>query len=73
MVYNEFLLSNSFFEGTWLADERFKHWIKKKNDTVASSNYCSKDISVASIEEAALTSHMKGKKHVERSPFDQFL
>ena len=29
------------------------------------------DVSVASTEEAALASHMKGKKHVERSPSDQ--
>ena len=42
-----------------------------KNDTVAIRNYCSKDLSVASMEEAALTSHIKGKKHLERSPSDQ--
>ena len=29
------------------------------------------DVSVANTEEAALASHMKGKKHVERSPSDQ--
>ena len=29
------------------------------------------DVSVANMEEAALTSHMKGKKYVERSPCDQ--
>ena len=32
--------------------------------------FCCKDVSVASMGEAALTSHMKGKKHVERSPSD---
>ena len=37
---------------------------KKKN---AKCSYCSKNISVTNMEEAALTSHMKGKKHVERS------
>ena len=40
-------------------------------DTVAICNYCSKDVSVANMEEAALKSHMKGKKDVERSPSDQ--
>ena len=40
-----------------------------KSDTVAICNYYSKNVSVANMEEAALTSHMKGKKHVEKSPF----
>ena len=39
--------------------------------TVAICNCCSKDVSVANMGEAALTSHMKDKKHVERSPPDQ--
>ena len=42
-----------------------------KSDTVAICNYYSKNVSVANMEEAALTSHMKGKKHLERSPSDQ--
>ena len=44
--------------------------LRKKNDTVAICNYCSKDVSVANMKETALTSHIKGKKHVERSPSD---
>ena len=55
----------------WLEDEWFKYWIRGKNDTVAICNYCSKDVSVTNMEEVALTSHIKGKKHVERSPSDQ--
>ena len=39
-----------------------------KNDTVAIWNYCSKDVSVANMKEAALMSHAKGKKHVETVP-----
>ena len=62
--------NNSFFQARWLQNERFKHCIRKKNDTVVICNYCSKDVIVANMEEAALTSHMKGKKHVERSPSD---
>ena len=42
-----------------------------KSDTVAICNYYFKNVSVANMEEAALTSHMKGKKHLERSPSDQ--
>ena len=42
-----------------------------KSDTVAICNYYSKNVSVANMEEAALTSHMKDKKHLERSPSDQ--
>ena len=56
------------FQARWLEDERFKHWISKK---MALLQYAIIDVSVANTEEAALTSHMKGKKHVERSPFDQ--
>ena len=43
----------------------------EKNDTVAICNYCFKDVSVADMEKAALMSHIRGKKHVEKSPFDQ--
>ena len=63
--------SNCLFQAKWTENERFKHWIRKKNDTVTIWNYCSKDASVANMEEVALKSHMKGKKHVERSPSDQ--
>ena len=42
-----------------------------KKMTLAICNYCSKDVSVASMEEAALMSHMKGQRHVERSRSDQ--
>ena len=63
--------NNCFFQVGWLEDEWFKYWIRKTNGTIAICNYCSKDVSVANMEEAALTSHMKGKKHVERSPSDQ--
>ena len=45
-------------------------WLGKKWH-VAICNYCSKDVSVANMEEAALMLHMKGKKHIERSPSDQ--
>ena len=63
--------NNCFFQVGWLKDEWFKYWIRKTNDTIAICNYCSKDVSVANMEEAALMSHMKGKKHVERSHSDQ--
>ena len=54
--------NNCFFQVKWCEDERFNHWIRKKNDTVAICNYCSKDVNIANMGEAALTSHMKGKK-----------
>ena len=60
--------NNCLFQARWLKDERFKHWIRKKNENVAICNYCSKDISVANMEEAALMSHVKGKNNIERSP-----
>ena len=30
--------NNYLFQAKWLEDERFKHWITKKNDTVAICN-----------------------------------
>ena len=44
-----------------------------KNDTVAMCSYCSKDVSIANMEEAAFTLHMKDKKHIDRSPSDQYI
>ena len=41
---------------------------QEKNEPVAIRDYCSKDVSVANMEEAALTSQMKGKKYVESPP-----
>ena len=49
--------NNCLFQARWLEHECFKYWIRKKNDTVAKCNYCSKDVSLADMEEAALTSH----------------
>ena len=64
--------NNGLFHARWFEDEWFKHWIRKKVTLfVAICNYCSKDVIVANMEEAALTSHMKGKRHVERSSSDQ--
>ena len=57
----------------WLEDEHFKHWIRKNRNPVAICNCCSKDINVANMRKAALMSHMKGKKHVERSPLPSVL
>ena len=44
-----------------------------KNDTVAICNYCSKDLNVTNKEKAALTSPMKDKKLVYRSPSEQYI
>ena len=62
--------NNCLFQARWLQDEWFKHRIRFKHwiQTVAICNYFSKGVSVANMEKAALTSHMKGKKHIERSP-----
>ena len=38
--------------------------------TLAICSYC-KDFSVAIMQEAALMSHIKGKKDIERSPSEQ--
>ena len=50
--------NNCFFQAGRLKDERFKHWIRRENDTVAICNYCSKNVSVTDMEETALISYM---------------
>ena len=76
LVYKEFLpscyvkYSISFFL-VYLPVSRIKVWEILQFLTLAICNYCYKDVSVANMVEAALKSHMKGKKHVERSPSDQ--
>ena len=47
--------NNCFFQVKCFEDERFNHWIRKKNDTVATCNYCSKDVNIANMGEAALS------------------
>ena len=56
--------NNCLFRARWLKDERFKHWIRRENDTVAICNYCSKNVSVTDMDETALISYIEGKKHV---------
>ena len=62
--------NNCLFQARWLKDKWFEHWTRKKM-TLAMCSYCSKDVSVAIMEQPALMSHKKGKKHVKRSPSDQ--
>ena len=59
------------FPSEMLEHEWFKHWIREKWHVVAICSYCSKDVSVANMEEAVLMSHIKGKKYIERCPADQ--
>ena len=47
--------NNCRFQARWLEHGLFKYWIRKKNDSVAICSYCSKDVSVANMEEAAAT------------------
>ena len=53
---------NCLFRARWLEHEWLKHWIRNNNVTVTICKYCSKDASVANMEEAALTSQTKDKK-----------
>ena len=57
--------NNCLFQARRLEDERFKHRIRKKMTLMH------KDFGVANMEEAALTLHMKGKKHVKSYFSDQ--
>jgi len=60
--------NRSLFQDNWLGEDRFKDWVRKKDDSTAKCSYCWKDISIGNMREAALTSHVKSKKHLERAP-----
>ena len=62
--------NHSLFQARWLEDERFKHWIRKKM-TLLQYVIIALKMSVLPLWKRSLTSHMKGKKHVERSASDQ--
>ena len=61
------------YQEKWGHDDRFKLWVRKKDDATAKCNYCFKEINVSNMGEAALTSHMKSKKHLQRTPSQQNL
>ena len=58
------------FCGHWLSDSRFSDWLRKVegNESSAKCSYCCKMFDILNMGESGLTSHMKGKKHKERSP-----
>ena len=59
---------DSHFHDTWLSDDPFRDWIKKKDDKNAFCKYCQKDINITNGGEAALKRHTAGQKHKDRSP-----
>ena len=62
--------NNCLSQAGWLEDEWFKHWIRKKM-TLSQYAIIVLKMSVLPILKTALMSHMKGKKHIGRSPSDQ--
>ena len=60
---------DSHFHDTWLSDDPFRDWMKKKkHDKNAFCKYCQKDINITNGGEAALKRHAAGQKHKDRSP-----
>lgn len=59
---------NCAFNDAWLLKADFKEWLRfvEGNKRKARCVVCSKDIDISNMGEAALTSHMEGKKHKER-------
>ncbi|KAI7811802.1 uncharacterized protein LOC130552264 [Triplophysa rosa] len=54
------------FNELWLENEKYKLWLTRgPNPRVASCKVCRKDLKLFSMGEAALSSHVKGKKHQE--------
>ena len=56
------------FAESWLSNSEYNGWLSKKSDSLAHCKYCVKDIDVSNMGETAIKSHMKGKKHVQKSP-----
>ena len=58
----------SHFHETWLSDDPFRDWIKKKDDKNVFCKYCQKDINTTNGAEEALKPHATDKTHKVRSP-----
>lgn len=56
------------FSESWFTNPEYKSWLAKKNDLTATCKICVKDIDISNMGEAALKSHMKGKKHIAKLP-----
>ena len=59
------------FNGLWLSDERYRSWLvrdKIKPGSSARCSVCLKTFDIRSMGEAALKSHMNGKKHQKLMP-----
>ena len=59
------IMGKCVFNGKWKADEKFRAWIAADptSKTKAMCVVCNKAIDISSMGEAALQSHMIGKKH----------
>ena len=55
------------FAESWLSNSEYNGWLSKKSDSLAHCKYCVKDIDVSNMGEMAIKSHMKRKKHVQKS------
>ena len=65
----------SHFKDSWLSDELYKNWIRRKSDTIAFCSYCHKTIDIANGGESDLKCHAgvapfsdKGKIHKQKTP-----
>ena len=63
-----FQMPGCTFQTKWLLDENYRGWIKKvvNNKNAAECTVCSKIIDLTTMGATALTSHSKGKKHMEK-------
>ena len=63
------IMGRCVFAGKWLSDPRFESWLQAypSSNGKARCKCCRKNIDIASMGEAALVSHMKGKRHVDLS------
>jgi len=59
------------FNTAWLANKEYKAWLMQdpgNRDTMARCRYCLKSLDISNMGEAALRSHMKGKRHTDLVP-----
>ena len=61
----------SKFLDSWLKNPLYSAWIlRDKVDTLARPKWYCKDVDASNMGESALKSHMKGKKHIDRTLLD---
>ena len=55
------------FQDSWLKNDHYNKWVRKKDSDTAFCEYCSRDIKVGNMGELASRSHILSKRQEERT------